>query len=401
MKILPVIDKETKSKFLDLVELIYKDDEAFVRPLDVQIEEIFNPATNNFFTHGEAERFILVNDDGVTIGRVAAFINSKKAYGFEQPTGGMGFFECINDKKAAFLLFDTAKDWLTQRGMEAMDGPINFGENDNFWGLLVEGFTQPGFGMQYNPPYYVEFYESYGFKNYFEQVTNHLNPQKPFPERFWKIAGRVVSRENYDFRTFNWKESEKFISDFKEVYDDAWKFHENFTPMQPEVLRNSLNEAKSFMDKDMIWYVYHNNEPIAFLIMFPDVNQILKHFNGKFTLFNKLRFLYYKRTIEMTRSRVVILGVKTQYQRLGIESGIFWHLRDVMAKRPHITEMELSWVGDFNPKMTALHNAMGADFGKKHITYRYIFDPKKRAETHRAGSIPTGTKFQTKASEMQ
>ena len=69
-----------------------------------------------------------------------------------------------------------------------------------------------------------------------------------------------------------------------------------------------------------------------------------------------------------------------------------------MAKRPHITEMELSWVGDFNPKMVALHESMGADFGKKHITYRYIFDPKKRATSHRASSIPMGTKFQTKAS---
>lgn len=399
MKILPVVDKKTKSMFLDLVELIYKDDKEYVRPLDVQIEEIFDPASNNFFTHGEAERFILVNEEGATIGRVAAFINTKKAYGFEQPTGGMGFFECINDKEAAFLLFDTAKDWLTQRGMEAMDGPINFGENDNFWGLLVDGFTQPGFGMQYNPSYYVEFYESYGFNNYFEQVTNHLDLHKPFPERFWKIAGRVVSRENYDFRTFNWKESEKFISDFIEVYNDAWKFHENFTPMEAEVLRNSLNEAKAFMDEEMIWYVYHNNDPIAFFVMFPDVNQIIKHFNGKFTLFNKLRFLYYKWTKEMTRSRVVIMGVKTQYQRLGIESGIFWHLRDVMAKRPHITEMELSWVGDFNPKMRVLHESMGADFGKKHITYRFVFDPKKRAESHRAGSIPVGTKFQSKESD--
>ena len=38
-----------------------------------------------------------------------------------------------------------------------MDGPINFGENDNNWGLLVDGFMQQGFGMPYNKRYYRNF----------------------------------------------------------------------------------------------------------------------------------------------------------------------------------------------------------------------------------------------------
>ena len=80
----------------------------------------------------------------------------------------MGFFECINDKSASILLMDTCRNWLQENGMEAMDGPINFGENDNFWGLLIYGFTHPAIGMNYNPPYYQEFFESYGFKTYFE-----------------------------------------------------------------------------------------------------------------------------------------------------------------------------------------------------------------------------------------
>lgn len=384
--------------FLDVVKVVYNGDNNYVRPLDVQIEEVFNPQKNKFFSHGQAIRFVLVDDNGRAIGRVAAFINDKKATGFVQPTGGMGFFECINNREAAYMLFDAAREWLTERGMEAMDGPINFGENDNFWGLLVEGFTQPAFGMQYNPPYYVTFFESYGFRNYFEQVTNILDLQKPFPERFWKIAGRVVSREDYSFKHFSFKEADKFIDDLIEVYNDAWRFHENFTPMEAEVLYNTLNDAKSFMDEEMIWYAYHKDEPIAFFVMFPDINQIIKHFKGKMNLWNKLRFVYYKWAKEMTRSRVVIMGVKPQYQRLGIESGIFWHLRDVMAKRPHITEMELSWVGDFNPKMRALHESMGASFGKKHITYRMVFDPAKRDVPQRAGSIPVDTKYRNKES---
>jgi GNAT superfamily N-acetyltransferase len=391
MRIIPVSDKQTRRMFLDVVKLIYKDDTSYIQPLDIQIEEIFDPASNDFYKHGDAMRFVLLDYKNTPIGRVAAFINKKKAFGFAQPTGGMGFFECINDKDAAFLLFDTAKTWLTENGMEAMDGPVNFGENDTFWGLLVEGFTPPGFGMQYNPPYYQEFFESYGFSIYFEQVTNHLDLQKPFPERFWKIAGRVVAREDYSFQHFKKKETEKFIGDFVEIYNDAWQFHDNFTPMDPDTLRKSLKEASGFMDQELIWFAYYKNEPIGFLVMFPDVNQIIRHFKGKFTLFNKLQFLYYKWRNEMTRTRVVIMGVKPKYQRMGIESGIFWNLRDVVAKRTYLKEMELSWVGDFNPKMRAVHESMGATFGKRHITYRYIFDPAKRS-SQRAVSIPVDTK---------
>lgn len=399
MRVIPVESKRTRSQFLEVVNVIYKNDAAYVRPLDVMIEEIFDPKINEFYQHGEAARFLLVDENNATIGRVAVFINRKKAFGFEQPTGGMGFFECINNEQAAFMLFDTAKEWLSQRGMEAMDGPVNFGENDNFWGLLVEGFSQPAFGMQYNPSYYKEFFEKYGFVNYFEQVTNHLDLSKPFPERFWKIAGRVVSRSEYSFKHFTWKNSEQFISDFKTVYDDAWQFHENFTPMNPDTLRKSLREAKPFLVEDLIWFAYCNNEPAALLVMFPDINQILKNFNGKFNLWNKMRFVYYKWAKVMTRTRVVIMGVRPKYQRLGLESGIFWQLRDVVAGKPYLEEMELSWVGDFNPRMRAIHDGMGAEFGKRHITYRYIFDAEKRNAQKRAAKIPFDNRSQLQSKD--
>ena len=390
MKLIEVTDKKTRRQFLDLVECIYKGDPYYVRPLDSEVEAVFDPAQNGFFKHGEAIRWILVNDDGMVIGRVAAFINKKKAFTFQQPTGGMGFFECIDNQDAAFMLFNQSRDWLLAREMQAMDGPVNFGENDVNWGLLVEGFIHPGFGMAYNPPYYKSFFEAYGFKFYFEQVSNHLDLTKPFPERFWKIAEWCMRKPELSFRHFNYAEADKFILDMKEVYDDAWKFHENFTPMDISTLKKGLEKAKSFLDPEMIWYVYHDNEPIAFLIQFPDVNQILKHLHGKLHPWNKLKFLWLKYRKTITRTRIVIMGVKPKYQRYGVESGIFWHLNEKMKHKPHITELELSWVGDFNPKMRALHESVGATFAKRHITYRKIFSDD--AEFQRSTIIPVDTK---------
>ncbi len=390
MELIEVKDNRTAKEFLEVPHLIYKDDPFWVCPLDNEIDAVFDRRENSFYRKGEAARWILKDDHGALIGRVASFINRDKAYKYQQPTGGMGFFECINDQKAAFMLFDKCRDWLSAQGMEAMDGPINFGENDVNWGLLVEGFMHPGLGMNYNPPYYRELFESYGFRFYFEQVSNHLDLTKPFPERFWKIADWVLKKPEFSFRHYDPRYTDKFIHDMKEVYDTAWAFHESFTPLDEPVIRKTLEKTKPFMDPEMIWFAYYHDEPVAFLIMFPDVNQILKHLNGKLHLVNKMKFLWLKSRNTITRSRIVIMGVKPKYQRHGVESGIFWHLNEKMKKKPHITELELSWVGDFNPKMRALHESVGAVFGKRHITYRKLFSDKP--EFQRSIIIPMDTK---------
>jgi len=390
MTLIEVTDKKTRRAFLDMVDSIYAGDTNYVRPLDQEVEQVFDPGLNSFFQHGEAIRWILKNESGKVIGRVAAFINTRKAFTFQQPTGGMGFFECDNDRDVAFCLFDTCKNWLSEKGMQAMDGPINFGENDVNWGLLVEGFTHPGIGMNYNPPYYKEFFESYGFRFYFEQISNHLDLTRRLPERFWKIADRVMKKPELNFRHFEPGLTDKFIRDMKEVYDDAWKFHENYTPLDEVTIRKGLQKAKDFLDPELIWFAYYNDEPAAFLIQFPDVNQIIKHFHGKLNLINKLRFLWLKYRKTITRTRIVIMGVKPKYQHYGVESGIFWQLDQMMQKKKHITEVELGWVGDFNPKMRALHESVGAKFAKRHVTYRKLFN--ENIDFQRSTIIPMDTK---------
>src|SRR5699024_7027135 len=144
MEIIEVKDKRTQKEFLQLPVRLYKNDKNWIRPLDKDIEKVFDPEENKFFQHGECTRWILMKN-GEVIGRVAAFIDRKTAFTFEQPTGGMGFFECIDDQEAAFKLFDTCKTWLEERDMEAMDGPINFGDRLNWWGLLVNGFYEPNY----------------------------------------------------------------------------------------------------------------------------------------------------------------------------------------------------------------------------------------------------------------
>ena len=376
-----VISAQQRKEFISLPKELYKDDKDWVCPLDSSIESVFDPAKNHAFSFGEASRWLLYWDSGQLIGRVAAFIDRRRSDANRQPTGGMGYFEVIEDQAAAFTLFDTAKEWLESRGMQAMDGPVNFGENDSNWGLLVDGFMQQGFGMSYNKRYYREYFEKYGFKNYFDQYSFHRpireadNKMSTFPERMMKIASWISKRPGYTFRHFEIRKREKFVNDLIDVYNSTWSvFKEDFTPLEPRVLEETFMKARPVIDEDLIWFAYFNEKPIAFFILYPDLNQILHHFNGELNILGYLRFIYYKLTHTMTRTRAIVGGVLPSHQNSGVESAIFLHIYEAFKKKPWFRELELSWVGDYNPRMISIYEALGAKKAKTHVTYRYMIN---------------------------
>jgi len=379
-----VKDSATRNAFYDVQHIIYQGDENWVCPLDEEIEAIFDPAKNVFFRHGEATRFLLRDEKGKLVGRVAAFINKKKAHTFEIPTGGMGFFECINDQEAANTLFDKAKSWLMERGMLAMDGPINFSENDNFWGLLVDGYSQPAYGMPYNPPYYQDLFVNYGFQVFFEQMSNELDITKPLPERFEKISKWVSEKPGYRFVQADRSKLGEFARAFQEVYNDAWQFHENFTAITDEQIARYTEKFQYIAIDAFLPFAYVENEAAGFIICVPDLNQIFKPLKGKFGWWQKLlfwwrsrnQFEYYRKKGILTHGRVIIMGVKPKYQKYGLESGLIYASVN-KSRELGFKSIELSWVGDFNPKMQALHQGVGAYFIRKHITYRIRFDGKE------------------------
>jgi hypothetical protein len=378
MNLIKVSNRKTEEMFLDTARIIYKNDNTWVCPLDNDIKTVFDPGKNPYHKHGVVERWVLTDNNKKLIGRIAAFVDFNLANTYDQPTGGMGFFECIDDKNAAFLLFDTAKEWLKEKGMEAMDGPINFGETDKYWGLLVDGFTHPSFDIAYNYPYYQNLFESYGFQIYYKMEGFHLDITRPLPERFTKIAQWVANKPGYEFRHFSWEEQEKFTKDFAVVFNEAWaSFKTNFEPLESDYIRQTLQKAKPILDEEMIWLAYFEGKPIAIYLMFPDFNQILKHLNGKLHLINKLKFVLLKSRKVITRARGMLMGVIPKFQKMGIESAFILNLVDVFKRKPHYTEIEFSWVGDFNPKMRKIFISVGSIPVKNYITYRYLFDRTK------------------------
>jgi GNAT superfamily N-acetyltransferase len=379
MNLIEVKSKSDIQEFLMLPVEIYKNEKNWIRPLDKDIEEVFDKEKNKFFRHGDCTRWILKNNDGKTIGRVAAFINKKTAKTTEYATGGMGFFECIDNESAAFKLFDCCKNWNIEQGMEAMDGPINFGDRDKWWGLLVDGFQlEPNYNMPYTMPYYKTFFENYGFKDYFQQYTFSMPVQSEMPEKYRERAQRIARDPNYNFKCYDKGKMDKFADDFVEIYNKAWAKHGGVAKMPKAQAINIFKKMNPIVDVDIVVFAYYNSEPIGFFLMIPELNQIFKHLNGQFNLLAKLKFLYHQKIAKSCRKMFgVAFGIVPEYQGRGVEGAVIIEAARIIQPKDKYDVFEMNWIGDFNPKMIKLCEEFGAKVAKTHITYRKIFDESK------------------------
>jgi hypothetical protein len=380
MKIKAVTTSQDIHEFLMFPVRLYKNEPAWIRPLDKDIESVFDPEANKTFRHGECIRWLLQDDSGKTIGRVAAFVNKKTVQkGNDQPTGGMGFFECINNKEAAFLLLDTCKEWLQTKGMEAMDGPINFGSRDRWWGLLIEGFDeQPNYQCNYNPPYYKEFFEAYGFQVYFYQFTYARPVGDPLSPRLADKAAISANDPDYEFRHIRKNEIDKLPEYLMMVYNAAWANRSENPELSLAQAKLLVKQMRPILDVKLIYFAFYKGEPVGFYVSLPEINQIFKHVNGKLDLIGKLKFLWHKFRKTNRKAFGILFGVVPEHQAKGLDGAMVMAARKVLQEEYNRYDYyEMNWIGDFNPKMINVVVQVGAKISKKHATYRKLFDESK------------------------
>ena len=378
-----VTSKALEQEFIDLHKRLYKGNRNWVCPLDEDIKAVFDPAKNKMFADGEAIRWVAYNNEGEVVGRIAAFYDNEHAYSYEQPTGGCGFFEAIDDQELANMLFDAARMWLVSRGMEAMDGPVNFGSRDSWWGLLVEGYQfQPLYGNPYNPPYYKDLFENYGFQNYFNQNTYLWKvDDDDINQSIHERAKRLHNTPGYSFAHIDMDNLEQVAEDFRIIYNKAWSLFTGVKPMPKEEAQKLMKTLRPIIDPNIIFFSYFNNEPIGFFIMVPDINRIIGKFNGKFGLINKLRLMWDLK-IKKSCDRIfcIIFAVSPEFQGKGVESGMIQYVYEsyIRTDRNNYKSFELAWIGDFNPVMNRMiQSYVCATRHKMHTTYRYLFDRTK------------------------
>jgi hypothetical protein len=382
MKAVPVEGKKMIDEFHRVAEMIYADDPNYIPHIRQDIEKIFDPSKNKLFKEGKAIRWVFYNENNQKIGRLAAFVNPKTAYSENQPTGGIGFFESLNDQKIANYIFDTGKEWLEKEGMEAMDGPINFGERNEFWGCLTQNFSDMNsYAMNYNPPYYPALFENYGFQTYFNQYLYTRPVYQPVEEVFQRKLQRLQEVQKITVRNAVGMSLEEIADNFLKVYNGAWGGHDNFKVMEKKQAMKIVKSMKPVMDKRILIFSFDkDNEPIAFFINIPELNEIFRFVNGNLNFWGKLKFLYHKWKGTPTTMVGIVFGVVREWHGKGVEGTMIHWAGNYLTENKLYDKIVMQWIGDFNPKMIKVAENLNATRYREMKTYRYLFDREAEFE---------------------
>lgn len=383
--------KQIIRDFHEFPARLYADNPRWIRPLDADIEKLFDSQQNDLFAEGGiAARWLAVDESGKTVGRIAAFVNPRTKNEAALQVGGIGFFECIDNQEIAGKLFDIGKEFLQENDCNAMDGPINFGERDSWWGLLTEPFDlQPAYGMNYHRPYYRKLFENYGFQEYFQQFVywsklDEAYLRETVNHRIFDRAEKIYANEEFDFRHVDVDQLDKFAADFRTIYNKAWAKHLSTGEMTQERAAQIMRRMKPIMQPELMWFGYFNDEPIAFFISLPELNQLFKNVDGKLDLVGKIKFLYHKLRKKNRKAFGIIFGVVPEFQGTGVVSAMGLALTKVCWQPGfQYDEIEMNWIGDFNPKMLIMMRLMGAKKVKTYTTFRYLFDRSKPFERYK------------------
>lgn len=372
-------NKKQIDLFHSFPDSVYKSFPNRIPPFRFEIEKIFNPEANSFFEKGECERFLMYDGKQV-VARFAVMNHSERDAVFNPKMGGFGFLEMVNDQNVADHVIEFAKKWHRKRGYKAFRGPVNFGENINFWGLLVENFEEPPiYGMFYHPPYYKELLEKTGAEKLDDHWSYKRHFDQPLPERMIRITDRIESRPEVTLRAINMKNIEEDAESIRTIYNKAWsdqdieeREHE-FSELTREAVQEMVKKLKRVMIPDSVLISFVNGEPASFIVCVPDLNEISAETGGALKWWHLPKVLRFKKRAKHLRTTVY--GTLPKYRKMGLEALTFVRgIQMTKAAAPSLEYLEGTWVSEKNWLMQRSLEALGCVHHKTHRTYKWNVD---------------------------
>jgi GNAT superfamily N-acetyltransferase len=360
--------KKDLKVFLRFPWEIYQGDPYWVPPLLKEHAFHFSPQ-NPFLHHAQIVPYVAVKNNSL-VGRIAAIIDQNYIDFQREKAGFFGFFESVNDIEVTRTLLDQVKVFLRTKKLKTMMGPVNPSTNDEC-GLLIEGFdASPVLMMPYNPPYYQKLLEGCGLQKAKDLYADLMVDDGSIPDRLLRISNRITQRvPGLTIRPIELRKINEEVMRVKEVYNGAWQDNWGFVPLTDEEMNLMVKKMKPLVVPDLALFAEIGDETVGFALALPDYNFVFKKLNGRLDLLGLLKFLYYARKIDAIR--VLLLGVKAEYRKRGIETLLYLEIfRRGQARGYQWGEM--SWILEDNHLMQKGIEALG---GEKYKTYRIYQSP--------------------------
>lgn len=367
---------QERRQFIEFQWEIYKGDRYWVPPLLSERMAFYDKSRNPFFEHSDAAMFV-AKRDGKIVGTIIAIQNNRHNAFHHETTGFFGGFETINHLGVAAALFDAARDWVKARGMNVLRGPATLSFNDEC-GLLVDGFdSEPTVLMTYNPRYYADLIERYGFKKVMDLWAWWVSletAKQTIGNKLERLSKLVEKRNRFTVRTIDFKRLTQEVNALKHIYageTGAWRDNWGHVPMTDHEIEHTVNNLKQFADPDFILVAESEGAPIGIGVTLPNVNRPLrKAYPHPKTpeWWTLLKFLWYRRAM-VNSARVVLAGVLKEHRMSGIDAVLMLKMLQAAIIKGYIGG-EMSWILETNDAMNRIIAQSGATIYK---TYR-IYD---------------------------
>jgi hypothetical protein len=363
VKVVQALEKNQWREFLELPYRLYRSDPFWVPPLRIAVKDLLNTEKHPFYANAEMACF-LAQEDGRTVGRIAAILDKNFNRFHQENLGFFGFLEMIDSQAVADALLGEARAWLQQKQVRAIQGPMNPSTNYEC-GMLVEGFdSSPYVMMTYNPPYYAQRMEQAGWRKAKDLYAYLSGPAVVEGERVMGIAKRALRQRGVRVRPIDMKHFPEEVERVWNVYNSAWSRNWGFVPMTRDEFFAMGKDMKQVLVPDLVLIGEVGDRVVGFALALPDINQALKRAGGDLFPFGLLKILYYQRLIKDLR--VIALGVVEEFRTAGVAAGFYAALIE-NSRRLGYRECEMSWILEDNVLMNRSLEALGA---KRYKTYR-------------------------------
>ena len=354
-----------KQLFIRMPWKVYDKSSLWVPPLISERIKFLNPAVNPFFKKCEVDLFLVISESKEVVGRIALIINHVHNKKFSEKIGFFGMFETIDNREVSGSLFNMSTVWCREKNLNKLVGPISLSTNHEC-GLLVDGFDSPPvIGIPYNPPYYSDIFDDLKFNKAKDLVSLRLDITQ-VPEYLELAMSRLNRKQRFSVRPIRLNRCDEEIDLIWDIYNDAWIDNWGFVPMSKEEFRYAACEMKRFIEPEYCFISEVGGEPAGFSITLPDINEILKTINGRLFPLGWANFLWNKNNIKVYR--VIALGVKKKYRRLGIDAALYYETYNRFLKNK-IKWCDISWVLEDNKSMIAPMLRLGGIIYKRHRIY--------------------------------
>lgn len=367
------LDPDNKNQIRDFLSLpffIYREIPQWVPPLQMDESLRLNRKRFPFYKHSQAA-FFLAYSNTRPIGRLAVLDNRPYNEFNHESTAFFYLFECVNNLEAAHGLFAAGFDWARSRGLTKIFGPKGFTPLDGF-GLLIKGFQhRPAFGLPYNPDYYPTLIEAEGFEKDTDAVSGYIGTDVQFPARIHELADRIKERRGLHIARYQ-KRSDlrSLVPKLKDLYNGALRGTTGNFPLSDDEVNMLADQLLWFADPRLIKIVMKGDEPVGFLLAYPDISAALQKIKGELFPLGWLILLK-----ELKRSDWLNIngaGLIPEYRGSGGMAILYSEMFKSIQESGRFHHTEVVQIGMENEAMQRDLENFGIDFYKVHRTYQKV-----------------------------